>query len=184
MLVWAHQGVIMRLLWLLGLMLGGVAQAGAAQVYQCKTAGKVFYADQPCGDNATTLTVDVPAVTDSPNPYAKAIEAYQAERVEKAQAKKQAELSKASTEPDEQPVGLSLRDFGLIQPGMSEAQIRMMFGPPDQESVDSVNTELGITRKSYYYVKPGFNANISRIIFTNGSVTDKLRDLVKSQQRY
>ncbi|MBT5231534.1 MAG: hypothetical protein HOM11_14810 [Methylococcales bacterium] len=158
----------------------------AGSVYRCGKPGEYVFSNIPCDFESKELELNVAPPSGDPNPYEGAIKDYLQDRADKAEAKK-ARLAKRA-EADEsfakpRTRGLSLRDFSKVDFGMSEAEIILLFGQPDQESVDSVNTEIGVTRKSYYYVKTGFNANVSRIIFTNGSVSNKTRDLVKNSRR-
>jgi hypothetical protein len=75
------------------------------------------------------------------------------------------------------PRGMPFEVFRRLDRGMSEGEVFAIAGPPERETVDSSNFYTGTQRKSYYYVNVGRNASVTRIHFTNGTVTRIERDL-------
>ncbi len=70
---------------------------------------------------------------------------------------------------------LSMRDYHLLDIGMSQAEVEYRVGPPDRESVlgDGIH---GPTRIIWYYIPDAANGWISEIIFdSHGRIRDLKR---------
>ncbi|MCS3902726.1 hypothetical protein J2T55_000730 [Methylohalomonas lacus] len=70
---------------------------------------------------------------------------------------------------------LDLRDYSLLDTGMSQAEVEYRVGPPDRESVlgDGIH---GPTRIIWYYIPASANGWISEIIFdSHGRIRDLKR---------
>jgi hypothetical protein len=161
------------------LLNGAVIAAGAiaagsvqaADLYRCVVQdGPAVYSDRPCGSNAQvvgkvpeTRVVFPSRVTDNSRDVNVNVQVNN--HIEAASA---ASASRASGSPR----GLPFETFRRLDRGMSEGEILAIAGPPERETVDGIDTHSGLQFKSYYYVSEGYNANVTRIRFTNGTVTE------------
>jgi hypothetical protein len=148
------------------LVLGG-GTVLAADLYRCPGRdGTPVYSDRSCGKDAEVVgsVPDQPSVTVQP---------HTGNDVNvNVEVNNNVQLS---TPPPAAPVresrGLPFELYRRLDRGMSEGEILAIAGAPERETVDAVNTRDGIQTKSYYYVSEGRNASITRIQFTNGTVT-------------
>ena len=71
---------------------------------------------------------------------------------------------------------VDLREFGLIQLGMSEAEVLVRLGPPDHESFEGVSSNDLLIKSYFYFSEPGRYQNITTVIkFKGGRVVHKER---------
>jgi len=71
---------------------------------------------------------------------------------------------------------VDLRDFGLIQRGMSEAEVLVRLGPPDHESFEGFSSNKLLLKSYFYFSEPGRYQNITTVItFKGGRVVRKER---------
>jgi hypothetical protein len=71
---------------------------------------------------------------------------------------------------------VDLREFGLIQRGMSEAEVLVRLGPPDHESFEGVSSNDLLIKSYFYFSEPGRYQNITTVIkFKGGRVVHKER---------
>jgi len=69
-----------------------------------------------------------------------------------------------------------LLDFGLIQRGMSEAEVLVRLGPPDHESFEGFSPNKLLLKSYFYFSEPGRYQNITTVItFKGGRVVRKER---------
>jgi hypothetical protein len=160
-------------------------RAGAIETYKCiDEKGVVLYSDVPCGTDATQISVDV--IPPGDGVVQPMLRPGEIDLLEEATARGRMDQEKRQQQEQAGPKpyrGMTLRTFGLLSVGMSEAEVRYIAGAPDRETIEGVNTRLGFTRKSYYYIKEGHNASITRIRFVNGTVTHLDRDLMQTRQK-
>jgi len=148
-------------------------------VYRCGEVGHYIFSTEPCNDQPTAIQIESTRLSTDPNPYQAMSDAYKKDLKLRSEARATHKPAPKRRGPAKTN-GLSLSDFNRIDIGMSEGEVLLRLGHPDRESIDSVNTELGITRKSFYYIKKGFNSNVSRLLFSNGNLVDKRRELIKN----
>ena len=152
------------------LVAGSVA---AADLYRCTIKdGPAIYSDYPCGTNA----VVVGKVPDTRVIFPSRLSDNSRDVNVNVTVNNSLPAASVVRESDELR-GLPFERFRLLDRGMSEGEILAIAGPPQRETLDAVNDRLGFTYKSYYYVSEGYNANITRIQFTNGTVTQIDRNL-------
>ncbi len=73
---------------------------------------------------------------------------------------------------------VDLREFGLIQRGMSEAEVLVRLGPPDHESFEGFSSNDLLIKSYFYFSEPGRYQNITTVIkFKGGRVVHKERFL-------
>ena len=66
---------------------------------------------------------------------------------------------------------VDLREFGLIQRGMSEAEVLVRLGPPDHESFEGVSSNDLLIKSYFYFSEPDRHQDITTIIrFKGGRV--------------
>ncbi len=71
---------------------------------------------------------------------------------------------------------VDLREFGLIQRGMSEAEVLVRLGPPDHESFEGFSPNDLLIKSYFYFSEPGRYQNITTVIkFKGGRVVHKER---------
>jgi hypothetical protein len=71
---------------------------------------------------------------------------------------------------------VDLLDFGMIQRGMSEAEVLVRLGPPDHESLEGFSTSNLLIKSYFYFSEPGRYQNITTVIkFKGGRVVMKER---------
>ncbi len=71
---------------------------------------------------------------------------------------------------------VDLREFGLIQRGMSEAEVLVRLGPPDHESFEGFSPNNLLIKSFFYFSEPGRYQNITTVIkFKGGRVIRKER---------
>lgn len=71
---------------------------------------------------------------------------------------------------------VDLLDFGLIQRGMSEAEVLVRLGPPDHESLEGFSPSNLLIKTYFYFSEPGRYQNITTMIkFKGGRVFLKER---------
>lgn len=71
---------------------------------------------------------------------------------------------------------VDLRDFGLIQEGMSEAEVLVRLGSPDIESFEGFTSNNLLLKSYFYFSEPGRHQDITTVIrFKGGRVVDKER---------
>lgn len=172
-------------------LLVAIAQPAAGQVYKwVDSKGMVHYSDDPPkGVNAVPVNVEPQgATTDDPKEchtikcQGERLEAAKAREAE-AEARQQAKAPPAAPPPR----GLAFDKFIRLQKGMSEGEVLVQTGPPDQaveegKSFASVVLPSGISTKpgfhvvkSYYYFPTDADPFTTRIVFTGGIVTDLQR---------
>ena len=153
--------------------------ATAGDLYRCERNGTVLYTDRACGDGRAPVANLPDALTPTPPPNRDVPETDNSTNVN-VEVNNNIDLPSGGAAVPVAPVpprGLQFRDFRRLERGLSEAEVLAIAGPPENEVIDGVNSDLGLTTKSYYYVSKGYNANITRIQFTNGNVTDLERTL-------
>lgn len=70
---------------------------------------------------------------------------------------------------------MAMRDYHLLDIGMSQAEVEYRVGPPDRESVLDGGL-YGVTKTIWYYIPKGPNGWITEITFdANGRIKDKKR---------
>jgi len=149
-------------------------------VYRCGEAGHYTFSTQPCSGDATPVKIAPTRLSTDPNPYQAITEAYKKDLVTRSNTRKHQDKP-INQRPRPQSKGLSLAAFNRIFVGMSEGEVMFRVGNPENVTIDSVNIDTGITQKSYYYIKRGFNSNITRFIFINGNLSEKRRELIKNR---
>jgi hypothetical protein len=71
---------------------------------------------------------------------------------------------------------VDLREFGLIQRGMSEAEVLVRLGRPDLESFEGFTPNNLLLKSYFYFSEPGRHQDITTVIrFKGGRVTNKER---------
>ena len=66
---------------------------------------------------------------------------------------------------------VDLLDYGLIQQGMSEAEVLVRLGPPDHESFEGVSSNDLLIKSYFYFSEPDRHQDITTIIrFKGGRV--------------
>jgi hypothetical protein len=71
---------------------------------------------------------------------------------------------------------VDLRDFGLIQQGMGEAEVLVRLGPPDHESFEGFTPNNLLIKSFFYFSEPGRYQEITTVIkFKGGRVVHKER---------
>lgn len=71
---------------------------------------------------------------------------------------------------------VDLLDFGLIQRGMSEAEVLVRLGPPDLESFEGFSPNNLLIKSYSYFSEPGRSQDITTVItFKGGRVVRKER---------
>lgn len=71
--------------------------------------------------------------------------------------------------------GMDMRDFHLLDTGMSQAEVLQRTGPPDRESVFDGGYH-GTTKIIWYYIPRNRNGWITEVIFdSNGEIKDLKR---------
>lgn len=71
---------------------------------------------------------------------------------------------------------VDLREFGLIQRGMSEAEVLVRLGRPDLESFEGFTPDNLLLKSYFYFSEPGRHQDITTVIrFKGGRVTSKER---------
>jgi hypothetical protein len=67
---------------------------------------------------------------------------------------------------------VDLREFGLIQRGMSEAEVLVRLGPPDHESFEGFTPSNLLLKSYFYFSEPRRHQDITTVIrFKGGRVT-------------
>lgn len=176
---------------LLLILLMAIAQPAAGQIYKwVDSKGMVHYSDDPPkGANPVPVNVGPQGATTGDPKECHTIKC-QGERLEAAKAR-EAEAKarqKAKTPPAAPPPrGLAFDKFIRLQKGMSEGEVLVQAGPPDQaveegKSFSSVVLPSGISTKpgfhvvkSYYYFPTDADPFTTRIVLTGGIVTDLQR---------
>lgn len=153
----------------------------AAELYRCALpGGEILYTDQECegqGESLGKLPDPPPPQSNTPAPSEGG--STNIELNNNINIDTEPEIADEPVR-DDGPNGLPFHLFRRLERGMSEVEVIAIAGPPEREIVDAVNTDLGITDKSFYYVQEGYNANITRIRFRNGNV----RSLERTQRRF
>jgi hypothetical protein len=169
-----------RLSLILAFSLGCVPLA-TADTYRCvDETGLVTFSDGYCGEDAEPLRLEViPPGEGVIEPQLRPGEIRLLEDAVERELQAQKSLAQRAAQGGRYR-GLDLKTYGLLHVGMSEAEVRYIAGPPDMETIDGVNTFGGTTLKSYYYIKKGHNASVTRIRFVNGTVSHIERDLLTS----
>lgn len=73
---------------------------------------------------------------------------------------------------------VDLREFGLIQRGMSEAEVLVRLGPPDHESFEGFSPNNLLLKSYFYFSEPDRYQEITTVIkFKGGRVVHKERFL-------
>jgi hypothetical protein len=73
---------------------------------------------------------------------------------------------------------VDLREFGLIQRGMSEAEVLVRLGPPDHESFEGFTPNNLLLKSYFYFSEPDRHQEITTLIkFKGGRVVRKERFL-------
>ncbi|MFB0507635.1 MAG: hypothetical protein ACETWT_12970 [Thermodesulfobacteriota bacterium] len=73
---------------------------------------------------------------------------------------------------------VDLREFGLIQRGMSEAEVLVRLGPPDHESFEGFTPNNLLLKSYFYFSEPDRHQEITTVIkFKGGRVVRKERFL-------
>lgn len=151
--------------------------AAAGDIYRCTGGDTVLYTDRPCSDGSTPIVSQPEPQTAAPGTGS----GPQTDNSTNVDIQVNNNISLPETRPAAaagiRRRGLEFRDYRRLERGLSEGEVRAIAGPPDRVVVDAVNTDLGLRKKSYYYVSEGYNANVTRIRFTNGTVTDLERRL-------
>jgi len=71
---------------------------------------------------------------------------------------------------------VDLVDFGLINRGMSEAEVIVRLGPPDYESFEGFSPNNLLIKSYIYFSEPGRHQDITTVIkFKGGRVIHKER---------
>ena len=71
---------------------------------------------------------------------------------------------------------MPMRDYHLLDIGMSQAEVEYRVGPPDRESVFHGGYHGGTTKIIWYYIPDGPNGWITEIIFdARGRIKDTRR---------
>jgi len=71
---------------------------------------------------------------------------------------------------------VDLREFGLIQEGMSEAEVLVRLGPPDHESFEGFTPNNLLLKSYFYFSEPDRHQDITTVIqFKAGRVVRKER---------
>lgn len=71
---------------------------------------------------------------------------------------------------------VDLLDYGLIQRGMSEAEVLVRLGVPDHESFEGFLPNKLLLKSYFYFSEPGRYQNITTVIrFKGGKVNRKER---------
>lgn len=71
---------------------------------------------------------------------------------------------------------VDLVDFGLIERGMSEAEVLVRLGPPDHESFEGFSPHNLLIKSYFYFSEPGRLQDITTVItFKGGRVVRKER---------
>jgi hypothetical protein len=71
---------------------------------------------------------------------------------------------------------VDLREFGMIERGMSEAEVLVRLGPPDHESFEGFSPNKLLLKSYFYFSDPGRYQNITTVIrFKGGKVIRKER---------
>jgi hypothetical protein len=71
---------------------------------------------------------------------------------------------------------VDLLDYGLIQRGMSEAEVLVRLGAPDHESFEGFSPNRLLLKSYFYFSEPGRYQNITTVIrFKGGKVNHKER---------
>ena len=71
---------------------------------------------------------------------------------------------------------MPMRDYHLLDIGMSQAEVEFRVGPPDRESVFNGGPYSGPTKIIWYYIPDSPNGWITEIIFnSNGRINDMKR---------
>jgi hypothetical protein len=71
---------------------------------------------------------------------------------------------------------VDLLDYGLIQRGMSEAEVLVRLGAPDHESLEGFSPNKLLLKSYFYFSEPGRYQNITTVIrFKGGKVIHKER---------
>ncbi|NIS63001.1 MAG: hypothetical protein GTO13_20580 [Proteobacteria bacterium] len=66
---------------------------------------------------------------------------------------------------------VDLREFGLIQRGMSEAEVLVRLGPPDHESFEGFTPNNLLLKSYFYFSETGRHQEITTVIkFKGGRV--------------
>ncbi len=66
---------------------------------------------------------------------------------------------------------VDLREFGLIQRGMSEAEVLVRLGPPDHESFEGFTSNNRLLKSYFYFSEPDRHQDITTVIkFKGGRV--------------
>jgi transcription elongation factor Elf1 len=155
------------------------AYAEVTKIFRCGEPGKYTYSTVSCGTQAKQIDIETNRLSTDPDPYQDIVKRYREAQQEKRDLAEEDddEYYSSQTPAYRKTSGLRLREFNKIRVEQSEAEVIIIAGRPEYESIDFVNTETGVTQKSYYYIKRGFNANVSRIIFRNGNVSEVQRKL-------
>ena len=153
-------------------LLAWAASAWPADLYRCERKdGPAVYSDHSCGKDA----VVVGKVPETPT---RAAPAAGGDDVNvNVEVNNNIQLAAPPVSQANELRGLPFEVFRRLDRGMSEGEILAIAGAPERETVDAVNTRNGTQTKSYYYVSEGRNANVTRIEFTNGTVTNIDRKL-------
>jgi hypothetical protein len=73
---------------------------------------------------------------------------------------------------------VDLREFGLIQRGMSEAEVLVRLGPPDHESFEGFTPKNLLLKSYFYFSEPDRHQDIITVIkFKGGRVVRKERTI-------
>ncbi len=75
--------------------------------------------------------------------------------------------------------GLSLRDFSLLDEGMSSGEVYLRIGPPDRETL--VSNERGFVKIWYYLPQPQDRAVRDRITRIEFDARDRVRTLERTR---
>lgn len=143
--------------------------AGADAVFRCTgDSGVPVFTDQRCGPEAVRIPVPEPTGRRAPpadvnNDAGIRIDVDNSNVVNVTPAP-------AAPPARSQPRGIPFSVYRLLDRGMSEGEVLAVAGPPERETVDSLNTTDGFRRKSYYYFNRGYNDTVTRIQFENGRV--------------
>ena len=71
---------------------------------------------------------------------------------------------------------VDLREFGMIERGMSEAEVLVRLGPPDHESFEGYSRHKLLIKSYFYFSEPGRHQDITTVIkFEGGRVIRKER---------
>ncbi|UCD70899.1 MAG: hypothetical protein JSW70_07815 [Syntrophobacterales bacterium] len=63
---------------------------------------------------------------------------------------------------------VDLLDFGMIQRGMSEAEVLVRLGPPDHESFEGFSPNNLLIKSFFYFSEPCRSQDITTVIMLKG----------------